>query len=216
MRVRRFLIPIAAVCLAACLLSGADAMDRPLPQGVAAAPLSVQVMSGLLKSPFLVEPSRQDLDWAQASIRFGRPVLSEFTGRIGWTGQFETLAEFNGASVCDGAGHTLGGAGALLRYRFAKPGVRWNPYVQIGAGGVISDVYKDETQGLIGQAFEFSLQAGAGLSFHLTERWSLDIEAMFVHISNAGMSDRNVGANAGGVFFGATRRFGSLFQGHGD
>jgi len=73
---------------------------------------------------------------------------------------------------------------------------------------VVNDAYKDETQGLIGQALEFSLQTSVGLRFPVSKDWSVDLEGMFHHISNAGLDDRNVGVNAGGIFVGATYRFG--------
>lgn len=41
----------------------------------------------------------------------------------------------------------------------------------------------------------------------IAKNLSLDLEAMFHHVSNAGLEDRNVGVNSGGGFLGITYYF---------
>lgn len=169
---------------------------------------SVQVVAGYLDSAFLIEPSRPSLDWVQAGVRFGWIVDPGRVATNNLKGHFEAIAEISGSSITDGAGDFMGGIGAKIRYNFANPNANVVPYVQLGAGLNFNDVYKDETQGLIGQALEFSLETSVGLRFPVSRNWSVDIEGMFHHISNAGMDDRNIGVNAGGVFVGATYLYG--------
>jgi len=70
---------------------------------------------------------------------------------------------------------------------------RLTPYIQVGAGIVYNDVYKDRTQNIIGQSIEFTLRGGLGFRFMITDFWSIDLEGALEHISNAGLSDRNAG-----------------------
>ena len=67
------------------------------------------------------------------------------------------------------------------------------------------------TQSAVGQAIEFTPQAGIGLHYFIGRIWSIDAEAMFHHISNAGISySRNGGTNAIGGFLGVTYFFDRL------
>ncbi len=72
------------------------------------------------------------------------------------------------------------GAGALFRYAF-RPGKRWEPYLEIGAG-VISLDYDliDQDDGLA-----FTPQGGIGLRYRLDSRSALELSTRFHHISNA-------------------------------
>ena len=72
---------------------------------------------------------------------------------------------------------------------------------------VYNDIYKDETQQAIGQAIEFTPQCSLGFRYLINKNWSLDGEAMFYHMSNAGMADRNRSINALGGFVGVTYFF---------
>ncbi|MEJ2724591.1 MAG: acyloxyacyl hydrolase [Deltaproteobacteria bacterium] len=69
-------------------------------------------------------------------------------------------------------------------------------YAQLGLGIVYSDAYEDLSQSLIGSPIEFTPQFSVGAHYLLNKNWSIDGEAIFHHISNAGIKDRNVGVNA--------------------
>ena len=77
-----------------------------------------------------------------------------------------------------------------------------------GAGIVYNDIYKDRSQSIIGQSIEFTPQASLGLHYLINHNWSVELEAMYHHISNAGLENgRNVGVNALGGLLGVTYRF---------
>jgi len=77
---------------------------------------------------------------------------------------------------------------------------------------VYTDAYKDYSQNAIGQAIEFTPQASLGLHYLIDKKWSIDTEAMFHHISNAGLSERNRGINSFGGFIGLTYFFDRLWK----
>ena len=83
------------------------------------------------------------------------------------------------------------GAGALFRYAF-RPGKRWEPFVEIGAG-VISLDYDlvDQDDGLA-----FTPQGGIGLRYRLNSRSALELSTRFHHISNAGTHRPNHGIDS--------------------
>ena len=55
----------------------------------------------------------------------------------------------------------LAGARLIFRYNFVQPQARIIPYLQIGAGGVYTDIGEKESRGLISLPVEFNLQASA-------------------------------------------------------
>ena len=68
------------------------------------------------------------------------------------------------------------------------------PYFTAGAGGVYTDIPEGLPSGnAIGQSVEFNLQAIGGVRFLINSHWSVNAEAAYRHISNAGMSDPNYG-----------------------
>jgi len=95
----------------------------------------------------------------------------------------------------------------VLRYNFVQPDSKWVPYVQIGGGAVYNDIYKDRSQRLTGQAWEIQASAAIGVRYLLNDRWSVNLEGGYRHISNAGMDDRNVGLNSLGGGIGLCRHF---------
>jgi len=166
--------------------------------------LSLQVVSGVLFSPFCLTSAHPVFDYAQTNLRIGR-MLNRPTGPESVLGgHFEGLLELSNSVIYKGPGNYIGGFTALLRYNCPLPDANLVPYIQTGAGIVYADAYKDHSQRVIGQAVEFSAQAGMGLHYLIHEDWAIDAEATFQHISNAGLSDRNHGLNAVGGFVGLT------------
>jgi hypothetical protein len=125
-------------------------------------------------------------------------------------GATEAVLQFSTDTVVRGPGNIVGGVSLLLRYNFVQPSCRLIPYIQGGGGIVFNDIYKDQTQNVFGQVQEFSVEAGVGLHYLIHPRWSLDLEADYLHISNAGMARRNVGLNAVGGLAGVTYYFHKL------
>jgi hypothetical protein len=122
-------------------------------------------------------------------------------------GATEAFLQLSADAVIRGPGNILGGPSVLLRYNFVQPKCRFIPYIQGGGGILFNDIYKDPNQNVIGQVQEFSLEAGIGLHYLITPNVSIDAEGDYLHISNAGMSQRNAGLNAIGGMVGVTYYF---------
>jgi predicted porin len=79
--------------------------------------------------------------------------------------------------------------------------------VQIGAGEIFNDIYKDRSQRLIGQAWEFDLETTIGIRYFFNNRWSANLEGGYRHNSNADTNARNVGLNSLGAAVGLGLHF---------
>jgi len=181
------------------------APSRPGPY--AGGRLSLQLVSGALFSLTGLPEDSPVFNYAQTNLRLGWMLTDPGPEEAFLRGNWEGLFEISNSVIFKGFGNYMGGITALIRYNFVRPD--WNviPYVQAGAGIVYNDAYKDKTQEAIGQAIEFTPQLSLGLHYLITRKWSLDVEGMFHHISNAGMSERNRSINALGGFLGVTYFF---------
>lgn len=149
---------------------------------------------------------RPDMDYTLSTYRLGI-MLSDIHGN-GWLrGNTEFLLEGFYGSVVTGPGDWLAGGALQLRYNFVQPEAKWIPYFQIGAGGLWNDIHKDKSQELIGQSFEFNLQATLGLRRQINSRWGVTLEGGYRHISNADLADRNRGLDSLGFLVGLVRTF---------
>jgi opacity protein-like surface antigen len=72
------------------------------------------------------------------------------------------------------------------------------PYIQAGAGLTATDVNRE----LTGQTFNFNLDLGAGVRYFVTRNCSVNLEFRYQHISNAKLSDKDLGVNACGPMLG--------------
>ena len=157
---------------------------------------SLQFLSGLLYSPVIENSHRYTFNYSLTALRLSYILTGMKHEDSLLRGNLELLSEAVYSSVTKGAGDFMAGMTFLLRYNFIRPDAPIIPYIQVGAGVVYNDIYKDMSQNLIGQAIEFTPQAGLGIHFLLNKDWSVDLEAMFHHVSNAGLDGRNVGVNA--------------------
>ncbi len=209
---RCFLAVLVAVTAAPLPAVAVDQTHNPRHMDTASARYTkgqktLQILSGVLFTPSDRDHGLSSFDYAQTNIRLGYMRNSPKDTTSWFRGNIEVLLELTNAVVIEGPGNYLGGLTGLVRYNFVQPDTRWIPYIQGGVGIVYNDAYKDKTQSAIGQAIEFTPQASVGLRYHLKGRWSVDAEAMYHHISNAGMSDRNGGINAFGGFLGISYFF---------
>lgn len=149
---------------------------------------------------------RPTLNYSVTNLRLG-VMLNTPEGEGFFRGNFELLVQGFYASVFDGPGDYFAGASVLLRYNFVQPGARLVPYFQIGVGAAYNDIYKDMEQRLIGQAWEINLEAALGLRFFLNDRWHLNLEGGYRHLSNADMADRNTGLDSLGATAGLGYHF---------
>jgi hypothetical protein len=106
--------------------------------------------------------------------------------------------------ICQGAGSVEVGGTLFIRYNFIQPDARIIPYMQIGAGGIYTDISERESRGLVNLPVEFNLQGTGGLRLILNRKWSLILEAGYRHISNGTikMPNRRVDSVGGDVGLG--------------
>lgn len=169
--------------------------------------MSLQYVSGYLHSPIFRKKERPTLDYWQNNLRLGYMGTDILKEDSFMRGNIQGLFEITYSSIVKGPGDYMVGITLLLRYNLLQPGWRFAPYVQVGAGVIYNDIHRDDLQGLVGQSLEFTPQASAGLRYLINKNWSVDLEAMFHHVSNAGLDDRNIGVNSGGGFLGVTWQF---------
>ena len=129
-------------------------------------------------------------------------------------GNFEPLLEISGAPATTGPGSFYAGASFHLRYNFVQPECRLVPYVQIGAGITYNDGFRDPNQRALGNDIEFLLHAQVGARYFIRDNLALNVEAGYIHISNAGLSERNRGINAFGISAGVTYFLGGPRMAH--
>lgn len=148
---------------------------------------------------------RPSIDLAVDSLRLGI-MLGNPRGPSLLAGNFEVLGEAYAGPIFEGPGNVTAGATLFIRYNFIQPHARVIPYLQIGAGGVYTDISEKKSGGLVSLPVEFNLQGVGGTRIMLNDRWSLVIEAGYRHISNATIKLPNygvdsVGGNLGFGFF---------------
>ncbi|MEO8045507.1 MAG: acyloxyacyl hydrolase [Spartobacteria bacterium] len=151
------------------------------------------------------ENNRPSVDFAVNSTRLGL-MLNDPWQAGPLSGNFELLGEVFGAGIFEGPGNVMAGTTLIFRYNFVQPRARLIPYLQIGAGGVYTDIGERESRGLISLPVEFNLQGVGGTRLMLSDRWSLVIEGGYRHISNAEIKKPNygidsIGGNLGFGFF---------------
>ena len=168
----------------------------------------LQLLAGPIIS-FTGNPYRRPaINYFSEDVRLGWMLSTPSDKSSNWLrGNTEFLLEVFGGEVYQGPGNGLLGGTLLLRYNFVQPAAKLNPYLQIGVGALDNDIYKNHAQGLIGEGFEFNLQAGAGFQYFLTSRVALSIEAGYRHISNAGLAVHNLGLNSFGGLAGVSLFF---------
>jgi len=174
--------------------------------------IAVQVVSGILNSPAGIGPDTVDFDYVQTNLRLGWMLNSPGPSEGFFRGNVEAVLEFTYSDIYSDYGDYFAGFTVLFKYNFVQPDAKFVPYVQAGAGLVFTDAYKDRTQRAIGNSHEFTPQASLGFRYLIDKNWSIDMEGMFEHISNANAGDRNVGANSLGGFVGITYFYNSLWK----
>ena len=119
-----------------------------------------------------------------------------FRGRLHWNPELD-LAMFNHPYNRP----KLGVTPLQFRWQWETP-YRWKPYVGVGAGILYANVNRKETR----HDLNFNLQLAVGLYFDLNEHASLISEYRHVHISNAGLEERNSGLNTHNFLVGVSIR----------
>lgn len=140
---------------------------------------------------------------------YGRPIVNYIMGfaEAGYflydtagkgflRGNLEVLPEAFGSGIFTSTttGHYIAGGSLYLRYNFIQPGWRVVPYLQGGAGLTSMDIDHQYD----GMNFNFNLGAVTGVRFLVTHSCSVNLEALFQHISNADLGVHNIGLNSVG------------------
>jgi Lipid A 3-O-deacylase (PagL) len=170
----------------------------------------LEITTGVMLSPIkwdIFPTQNETLDYTYSQFRFGWMLNSPFENAGWFRGNFEFMLGLGGGVIIDGPGNGFGNLDFLLRYNFVQPRAVIVPYLQIGTGVFVSDISNVQTQKLVGGTFEADLQTSLGFRFLLNRDWTLNVEGLYQHVSNADTSDRNVGLNAVGGLLGFSRAF---------
>jgi len=92
------------------------------------------------------------------------------------------------------------------RYNFVQPGRRLNPYFSGGLGLGWIDSHPN-IPGAQGQDFTFNILTAAGLSYRVNAQWTINVGALYQHLSNGGQTDPNPSLNLLGPQIGVTCSF---------
>jgi hypothetical protein len=141
----------------------------------------------------------RDLELLYLAPRWGIGLSDPLGGNRWYRGNFELVLEASFLYSFEPKDGIAGGFTPLIRYNFLA-GDHWVPFVQIGAGLLALDFdLRNQSDG-----FNFSLHAGLGVHYFLSERTALTGELRLHHISNTGIHERNDGINTGLIHFGLT------------
>lgn len=102
--------------------------------------------------------------------------------------------EKNGQVVDQSPTFMIGLVPAQLEYKFVNPNRSWDPFLFAGIGVAWGDFFEGTTE--ISTAFEFILQAGAGVEYFFSNGTAVNFNYRLWHLSNSGIKGRNVGINA--------------------
>jgi len=102
--------------------------------------------------------------------------------------------ERNGQTVDKAPTFMIGLVPVQLEYKFLNPGRSWAPFLFFGLGGAWGDFFQGSVE--ISTAFEFILQAGAGIEYFFANGTALNFNYRFWHLSNSNVKSPNVGLNA--------------------
>jgi opacity protein-like surface antigen len=127
---------------------------------------------------------------ALTSLSYGH-MLGPIVGDNHWyRGNPEWRVELFGGMQFSPDDDWLVGLTPHLRYNFAT-GTRWIPFLDGGAGVTATGIGPPD----LGNIFEFNLQVGAGVHCFVRDNLALTVEARYIHLSCAGISQPNEGVN---------------------
>ncbi|MEM6823166.1 MAG: acyloxyacyl hydrolase [Verrucomicrobiota bacterium] len=174
--------------------------------------ITLQLTAGALASHVGIGPETDTFNYTMTNLRLGWMLNTPAMSSHPLDGNVEFIFELSASGIFEGAGNYLVGPTALIRYNFVQPNWVVTPYIQVGAGLTFTDASDDQSQRAIGQELEFTPQASIGLKYQVADNWTFDGEFIYHHISNAGLSDRNLGINALGGMIGFTYYFDRLWD----
>jgi len=153
----------------------------------------LSLATGPMFSPIGADKGRPTVDYTLSGLQLGWMVTDVHAS--GWLrGNLEIAGEVIGGAVYQGRGNYIAGGTAWARYNFVHAGWRLVPYIDAGAGAEATDM----DSRLIGERFNFNLNVGVGTRCFIAQNWSINVECLYQHISNAKLSSRDIGINAVG------------------
>lgn len=158
--------------------------------------------AGPMFSPIGANKGRPTLNYALSGAQCGW-MLTDARGSSWLSGNLEVAAEAIGAGIFEGKGNYISGGTAWVRYNFVQPNWRLVPYAETGAGADGTDV----DSRLVGGRFAFNLNVGAGTRYFVAKDWSINLEFLYQHISNATLYRNDLGINAIGPVLGVSYFF---------
>ena len=119
-------------------------------------------------------------------------------------GQAAVCLRFQGVlgTRTNGGGGIFAGGGPAIRVHY-RPNGSVSPYLHFGAGVLYTDIDLNR----MGTRENFFEEAGTGLSLRLVRQVAISCEYRMMHVSNASLSDENIGLNSHIVLIGAWHPF---------
>jgi lipid A 3-O-deacylase len=175
-----------------------DIWEAGIGEGFKAGAQSITLDVGALYGVTIFGGS-QSHDMALASVAYGY-MLTGVHGVGHWyAGNLEFRGELFGGGQFIPKADSFVGLTPHLRYDFAT-GTHWVPYLDLGAGLSATSISRPDLSG----TFEFNLQLGTGVNWFIRKNLAIDVEARYVHFSDAGISRPNLGVNTVGVLAGVS------------
>ena len=130
-------------------------------------------------------------DLALVSLAYSH-MLGPVQGQGHWyRGNWEWRVEGLTGAQYSPTSDWLIGLTPYLRYNFAT-GTRWVPFFEGGLGVTATSIGLPD----LANVFEFNLQGGSGVHWFLKDNLALTVEARYIHLSCAGISQPNNGLNS--------------------
>ncbi|MCS6896951.1 MAG: acyloxyacyl hydrolase, partial [Nitrospira sp.] len=124
-----------------------------------------------------------------------------------WEGNWECLCDLMLAPMKTESGSFLGGPSFMMRRNLLSLGGTVVPYVQAGAGFLLTDAFGDRDRAAFGQAFNFTVAGHLGVRWFVARDLSLDLEGGYQYIFSPNGSSGRHGIHALGAQIGLTYHF---------
>lgn len=172
-----------------------------------ASDLEVPSFESSIESAFLFSilgnPHRYEIgaEFLTARVRWG---INDSDSWLRGYNQFYVLAMAE--PIFSGPENHYFGLNFGMRYNFVRPNWRLVPYISGGLGLGWIDSHAN-IPGAQGQDFTFNILTAVGVSYEISERWKLNIGALYEHLSNAGQTSPNPSTNLLGPQIGLNYSF---------
>lgn len=140
-----------------------------------------------------VNGSTASTEVAWTGVHYKR-ILSDVKGNGFWRGTFEYGAEFQPLFLIfqEQTVYGVHFSPLLMRWNFQKSGSHLVPFMELGGGMLFTQDQVPQRS----SRFNFTPQAGFGLSFFNAVGSGVTFELKYMHISNAGIKKPNPGINS--------------------